>query len=73
MAPQHVAGLRGIPLQPREEEHTIETTTDVLIKETYQNPPTIVFDDDTPVEEGEEVESENVLSPVREMRVVRER
>ena len=30
-----------------------------------------MFDDDTPVVEGEEVKSETVLSPVGEMRVVR--
>ena len=65
--------LDSIPLQPQEEERTAETTTDVPIEETYQTPPTIVFDDDTPVEEGEEVESETVLSPVGKMKVVRKR
>ena len=65
--------LDSISIQPREEECMAETTTDVPIEETYQTPPTIVFDDDTPVEEGEEVESETVLSPVGEMRVVRKR
>ena len=50
-----------------------EIAADIPIEETYQTPPTIVFDDDTPVEEGEEVESETVLSLVEEMRVVRKR
>ena len=47
--------LDYISFQPREEEHTAETATDVPIEETYQTPPTIVFDDDTPVEEGDDV------------------
>ena len=63
--------LDSIPIQPREEKRKAETTTDIPIEETYQTNPTIVFDDDTPVEEGDEVESETVLSSMREMRVVR--
>ena len=63
--------MDSIPLQPREEEHTAKTAADIPIEETYQTNPTIVFDDDTPVEEGDEVESETVLSSMREMRVVR--
>ena len=45
--------MDSIPIQPREEERKAETTTDVLIEETYQTPPTIVFNNDTPVEEGD--------------------
>ena len=63
--------LNSILLQPREEEHTAETTKDVPIEETFQTPPTIIFEDDISVEEGEEVESETVLSPIGEMRVIR--
>ena len=47
--------MDSISLQPRAEERMAETTTDVPIEETYQTPPTIVFDDDTPVEEGDDV------------------
>ena len=50
-----------------------EIAANIPIEETYQTPPTIVFDYDTLVEEGDEVERETVLSPVGEMRVVQKR
>ena len=53
--------LESLPIHARDQEGMAETTN-VHNKDTYQTPPTIIFDDDTPVEVGDEVESETVLS-----------
>ena len=62
--------LESISLQAWEQKGTTETV-DVTNEDTYQILPTIIFDNDTPVDVGDEVESEMVSFSVREPVMVR--